>query len=137
MVSRIFEEIAFPESIEVDIDVEPALKVEADPILLKRILSNLVINAIQAMRKGGKLTFSACSHDSSVLILVEDTGIGISEDIKSKLFKPLVTSKSQGQGFGLVVAKRFVESMKGSIGFESQEGKGTKFTIELPLRHNK
>jgi nitrogen-specific signal transduction histidine kinase len=63
---------------------------------------------------------------------VEDTGSGIPEDIKSKLFLPMVTTKSRGQGFGLAVVKRLVEALDGTVTFESHHGKGTKFTICLP-----
>ena len=64
---------------------------------------------------------------------VEDTGVGIPEEVKPKLFKPMVTTKAKGQGLGLAVVKRLVEALNGTITFESQVGKGTKFTISLPL----
>jgi len=67
-----------------------------------------------------------------VFICVEDTGPGIPEDIKPKLFSPMVTTKSKGQGFGLAVVKRLVETLNGTVTFESQLGKGTKFTVCLP-----
>jgi hypothetical protein len=63
---------------------------------------------------------------------VQDTGEGIPDNIKPKLFQPLVTSKSKGQGFGLAVVKRLVEALKGDITFESERGKGTKFIVKLP-----
>jgi signal transduction histidine kinase len=68
---------------------------------------------------------------------VEDTGVGIPEEAKTRLFQPLFTTKSKGQGFGLAVCKRLVESMNGTITFESEEGKGTKFTVKLPVNHQK
>jgi two-component system NtrC family sensor kinase len=64
---------------------------------------------------------------------VEDTGLGIPEENRNKIFKPLFTTKSKGQGFGLAVCKRLVEAHSGrSITFESEIGKGTKFTIKVP-----
>jgi signal transduction histidine kinase len=67
-----------------------------------------------------------------VLITVEDAGSGIPEDVKDKLFTPLFTTKSKGQGLGLAVVKRLVEGLNGTIDFESEQGKGTKFIITLP-----
>ena len=85
------------------------------------------------MPDGGELTLKAqASNQGKVQIIVEDTGTGIPEEIKSKIFTPLFTTKSKGQGFGLAVCKRVIEAQGGTIGFESQVGKGTKFIIELP-----
>jgi signal transduction histidine kinase len=67
-----------------------------------------------------------------VYITIEDSGVGIPEDVKPKIFQPLFTTKSKGQGFGLAVVKRLVEVQGGTIGFESEMGKGTRFIIQLP-----
>jgi signal transduction histidine kinase len=85
------------------------------------------------MPRGGKLTINAKMHNDAVKITVEDTGVGIPEDVKAKMFTPLFTTKSKGQGFGLPVVKRLVEAQGGTIGFESEVGKGTKFIVTLPL----
>ena len=106
-------------------------QITADPELLKRIITNLVTNAIQAMPKGGKLSVYAYRKENNVIIEVQDTGEGIPEEVKPKLFTPLFTTKSKGQGFGLAVVKRVTESMNGTVTFESEKGKGTKFTILL------
>ncbi len=60
-----------------------------------------------------------------------DTGIGIPDKVKSKLFTPFFTTKSKGQGLGLAVVKRMIESLKGTVTFESIEGNGTTFTVRL------
>lgn len=109
----------------------PTLKL--DLTFLKRILVNLATNAIQAMPNGGTLTIRTFERKGKAVISVEDTGMGITEEIKPKLFQPLMTTKSKGQGFGLAVVKRLVEAQGGSIRFESESGKGTKFIIEFPL----
>jgi two-component system NtrC family sensor kinase len=86
------------------------------------------------MPKGGKLTIKAqTSNAEQVQIIVEDTGVGIPEENKPKLFTPLFTTKPKGQGFGLAVCKRFIEAQGGTISFESQVGQGTKFIIHLPV----
>jgi signal transduction histidine kinase len=100
---------------------------------LQRILTNLTNNAIQAMPNGGKLNISASSKNGKATITVQDTGEGVPEEVRSKLFTPLITTKSKGQGFGLAVVKRLTEGLGGTVTFESEVGKGTKFTIELPI----
>jgi PAS domain S-box-containing protein len=109
-------------------------RLRTDPLLLKRVLLNLATNAIQAMPKGGKLTIKVqTSNAAHVELVVEDTGVGIPEENKPKLFSPLFTTKPKGQGFGLAVCKRIIEAQGGTISFESQVGQGTKFIIHFPV----
>ena len=122
-----------PEGIQIEYHIGesfPNLKV--DESYLRRILQNLVTNAIQAMPNGGKLNINAAITDGQARITVEDTGNGIPEEFRNKLFTPLMTTKSKGQGFGLAVVKRFTEGLGGTVSFESEVGKGTKFIISLP-----
>jgi PAS domain S-box-containing protein len=105
----------------------------SDSLILKRIITNLVQNAIQAMPDGGRLTIQAYHRDTHIFITVEDTGVGIPEEFKPKIFMPMMTTKAKGQGLGLAVVKRLVEILNGTISFESQEGKGTTFTIGFPI----
>ena len=111
---------------------EDAKQIVADPELLRRVVSNLVTNAVQSMPKGGKLAIRAYRDRGDTVIEVQDTGVGIPEEVKPRLFGPLFTTKSKGQGFGLAVVKRVTESMNGTVTFESREGKGTVFTVRLP-----
>ena len=108
----------------------------SDPDLLKRILSNLVSNAVQAMPQGGTLDIRAFKDADAVVITVEDTGVGIPEEVRPKLFTPLFTTKSKGQGFGLAVVKRMTEALGGKVSLESEVGKGTTFIILLPPAKN-
>jgi signal transduction histidine kinase len=107
-------------------------KVKVDPAYVKRILTNLIINAQQAMLNGGKITIAARKESGNCLISVEDTGEGIPEDIKPNIFQPLFTTKSKGQGFGLAVSKRLAKAMGGDLTFESEKGNGSKFILKLP-----
>ena len=122
-----------PKNIQTTYTIDADAKIiNSDYVLLKRILTNLIINAIQAMPEGGKLSINARKELQNILIFVQDTGVGISEDAKPNIFKPMFTTKSKGQGFGLVVVKRLTETLGGNVSFESDFGKGTKFIISLP-----
>ena len=125
-------------SIKISFCVEnEAKRIVTDPDLLKRILDNLVMNAIQAMPAGGKLKVHAYREESDYAIAVKDTGVGIPDEAKSKLFAPLFTTKSKGQGFGLAVVKRLTKALCGTVTFESRKGKGTTFIIRLPFHPKK
>ena len=100
---------------------------------MRRVFTNLFTNAVQAMPDGGRLTITASKTEEEALISVQDTGVGISEENMGKLFQPLFTTKSKGQGFGLPVCKRIVEAHGGKITVESKVGKGSTFTVKIPL----
>ena len=106
-----------------------------DCSLLQRILENLVSNAVQAMPNGGELTLQAHQEARDIVITVQDTGIGIPDKVKPKLFTPFFTTKSKGQGLGLAVVKRMTEALDGTVTFESKEGNGTTFIIRLPSKN--
>jgi PAS domain S-box-containing protein len=133
-VHSVLANINIPGNVTVKHSIRKDLpKLKLDQSYIQRILTNLSNNAIQAMPKGGKLTINAITKNGKVIISVEDTGEGIPESFRNKLFMPLATTKSKGQGFGLSVVKRFTERLGGTVTFESEVGKGTKFIIELPL----
>ena len=134
LVVRCLETIVIPQDVSSSIEIDQSLRFQTDPDLIQRILTNLVTNSIQAMPKGGELKIKASANIDKAIVVVQDTGIGIPEHVKTKLFTPMVTTKAKGQGLGLAVVKRLVEALGGTISFESEEGKGTKFIIELPLK---
>ncbi len=137
LITSLISRTNIPQNIELSISVEDSLRnVSTDPVFTQRIIQNLVHNAIQAMPHGGKLTITAKQEQGSIILAVEDTGIGITEENKVKIFTPLFTTKAKGQGFGLAVARRLVESMNGQITFKSEAGKGTIFTAEIPMSNN-
>ena len=135
LITDVLETIAIPSNISVKTQSQHTLlQIKADPHLLRRVLINLVTNAVQAMPRGGKLILNTqVSSEGQVSISVQDTGEGISEAIRSQIFTPLFTTKPRGQGFGLAVCKRVIEAHGGNITFISTKGKGTKFTIRFPI----
>ncbi len=121
-----------PQDVKVTVDVPADLVLAADAIMLKRVLVNLIQNAMQAMPKGGDLKIAAQIKGKEIVISIQDTGEGIPKEFQSKLFTPLMTTKSKGQGFGLPVVKRMTEAMGGTVTFTSQQGTGTTFTLRFP-----
>jgi PAS domain S-box-containing protein len=136
LLSGVLQTVAIPSNVAVRLENNGgALQVRVDAQLLKRVLINLVTNAVQAMPDGGELALTAQVDSASgghVSISVIDTGMGIPDCIRSQIFTPLFTTKPRGQGFGLAVCKRVIEAHGGTISFESAEGKGSRFTVEFP-----
>ena len=85
------------------------------------------------MPDGGNLAIQAVREADEIVISVQDSGVGVPEENKDKLFTPLFTTKAKGQGFGLPVVKRMTEALGGTVTFESEVGKGTKFILRLPV----
>jgi len=113
--------------------------IEIDPSQLNQVMVNLVVNAIQAMPGGGTLKIKTESLIGAVNIIVEDTGIGMTEEEMEKVFIPFYTTKgiNEGAGLGLPVALGIVQSHGGSIDLKSEPGEGTVFTVRLPVKEEK
>ena len=111
------------------------LKASVDPELMKQVFLNIMLNGIQAMKKGGTLFISSKirNSDSMIEINFTDTGMGIKEEDKRKIFNPFFTTKHKGTGLGLYIVKNIVESHNGELRVNSEPGKGTTFTILLPV----
>lgn len=105
---------------------------DGDPDQLRQILVNLGLNSIEAMPNGGLLEFKLASLNGSVRIAVADTGIGIPPEEREHIFTAFHTTKPQGTGLGLAVARDLVAAHGGTIEFESARGQGSTFTITLP-----
>ena len=107
----------------------------ADKNHLLRILNNLVKNSIQAIPadRKGEIVLKLYKEKNKAIISVSDNGVGISNDMQTKIFRPKFTTKSSGSGLGLAIAANMVDSIGGSIHFNSEEGKGTTFYVELPM----
>ncbi|MEQ8471019.1 MAG: HAMP domain-containing sensor histidine kinase [Marinoscillum sp.] len=109
-------------------------KVYVDPKIFGRIITNIILNAIQAKMEGRPVIKVSMTHSGNkVMLAIQDNGVGISEDQKEKIFTPYFSTKSKGSGIGLAVAKKGIENAGGNIWFDSEEGEGTTFYISLPL----
>lgn len=107
---------------------------KVDAGMLKQVILNLFINAQQAMSDGGELLIRTARQGEQAVIQISDTGSGIAPDKLPKIFDVYYSSRAQGSGLGLPTAKRIVEAHKGTITVDSELGKGTLFTIKLPLQ---
>jgi nitrogen fixation/metabolism regulation signal transduction histidine kinase len=116
---------------EVQLSAQP-MPLDADPELLHRALSNLVLNAMDAMPDGGTLTLSARPRGDQVEIRVADTGQGMTPEECERLFTPYYTTKEHGTGLGLAIIQSVVADHGGAIAVESRTGGGTAFVITLP-----
>lgn len=108
-------------------------KVRADRERMEQALTNLVLNAVEAMPTGGTLIIGLAAGDRWLTITISDTGPGVPPDIQRRMFEPFFTTKTRGTGLGLAVARRVVEEHGGTIDVASESAKGTTFTIRLPL----
>jgi len=120
-----------PIAFECRISDEP-LRVSADPDLLHRALSNLALNAMDAMPNGGTLTIAAGRNGDSVELRVSDTGTGMTAEECERLFTPYYTTKQHGTGLGLAIVQSVISDHNGTIRVESTPGTGTTFVVELP-----
>jgi PAS domain S-box-containing protein len=106
---------------------------EVDQYKVRRVMDNLVKNAVESMKDGGKLSITVEASRGDAIITVKDTGKGIPNEIALRIFTPFYTTKKSGTGLGLAICKQVVEAHGGKIVFESDIGKGTVFTVLLPL----
>ncbi len=109
--------------------------VVADASQLQQVLVNLVVNAIQAMPDGGRLTIATQHRASTAVLRVADTGLGMSAEVRERVFLPFFTTKdvNEGTGLGLAVAHGIVSAHGGRISVESRSGQGSCFEVEISV----
>jgi two-component system nitrogen regulation sensor histidine kinase NtrY len=108
-------------------------QVNADPVLLRRVIENLVLNAIDAMPKGGALAFLTTTADRFAVFELSDTGAGLTPEECERLFTPYYTTKQHGTGLGLAIVQSVVSDHGGKITVSSKKDQGTTFHVELPV----
>lgn len=117
-----------------------ASKIEADGDLIYRALVNILANALQAMPEGGRLSIgtrisNGLGRNRELELRIGDTGAGIPDEIRKKIFNPFFTTREKGSGLGLAIVQSIIDSHRGEIDVESEPGAGTTFVIRLPLAH--
>jgi PAS domain S-box-containing protein len=150
LVSEVFNDtravtsaLALKKDISMKYIVEPELSVYADRLRFKQVIYNLISNAIKFTSKGRSVAVSAVKAGDSVRVSVSDTGIGISEENQKLLFQPFrqvdssINRQYEGTGLGLALVRKFVDLHGGRVWVESETGKGSTFTFELPLKYRK
>lgn len=121
-------------NIELEMDVRFRGAARLDEVKVKRVFSNIFRNAIEAMPEGGRVHVTADRDDDMLVFTIADSGSGIPDDIRPRLFERFVSrGKKHGTGLGLAIVKKIIDEHHGTIDFESVKGQGTTFTIRLPL----
>ncbi len=110
---------------------------EADPRQIEQVFLNLLLNACQAIGHRGTIRVRTARDGDAATVRVEDEGPGIPRERLATIFKPFYTTKTQGTGLGLAVVKKIVDAHAGTVTVESVEGKGTTFTVRIPLRQER
>ncbi|MBI5056774.1 MAG: PAS domain S-box protein [Nitrospirae bacterium] len=121
------------DAVKFSINSEGPVSIKADMVLLRQALSNLFINAAEAMPGGGSIDADLRLIQNKIEIRIKDSGCGIPEEIRRKIFLPFYTTKQKGFGLGLALVQKIIVSHGGAIEAESKEGDGAVFTITLPL----
>ena len=129
-------EIDLPRNVEQGVEVESSFTADLPPITMdvdkmKQVILNLAKNAVEAMPHGGKLSFRGSATTASVTLDISDTGAGIPPEVD--IFEPFYTTKSFGTGIGMTIVRQIIAVHGGSITYRSEPGKGTTFSITLPL----
>ena len=120
--------------IELDIETAPTPPVRGNASELREVFTNMILNAVDALPQGGRIRFSTRTEGGEVVVSVGDSGMGMSEEVRKRVFDPFFTTKGvKGTGLGMSVAFGIISRHGGSIGIQSQEGKGTTFDVRLPI----
>jgi signal transduction histidine kinase len=126
--------INVPENVQISDLTENEPKIKVDNDKMNRVFVNLIKNAIDAMSEGGRLAIKSEEANGNLEIMFADSGSGMSKETMEKLWTPLFTTKAKGIGLGLPICKRIVEAHGGTISVQSKIGKGTTFSIRIPIQ---
>lgn len=134
IISEALDELPKPENVSIQYTLDEVEEAWIDASQIRRVLDNVLLNAVEAMPDGGEISLTKHYVEGKFIIQIADNGVGIAEEVLPNLFeRKFYTTKPHGLGLGLSYCKRTVDSHGGSIMVDSVLGKGTVFTIELPL----
>jgi len=136
LVKEALSLVEVPRRVQVVDSTEDKPEVTVDVEKLKRAFVNIIKNAVEAMPKGGTLAIKSKRLKGNVEIAFIDTGVGMPEEVMQKIFTPLFTSKAKGMGFGLAISKRIVEAHGGRVSVKSTVGRGSTFTVIIPIERS-
>jgi signal transduction histidine kinase len=133
-VKEVLANVKVPGNIRLEETVSDNHTVLVDVAKMRRVITNLIENAVDAMPNGGLLSISSGRSAGLFSISVADTGVGIPSDHLTKIWRTLYTTKAKGIGLGLPIAKRIIEAHGGSISAKSTVGQGSTFTLTIPIK---
>jgi signal transduction histidine kinase len=138
-ITELFKIEIKDKQIKFNLELSPDIsQIQADEDQVRQILMNVIINAIQAIPKKGEIKIKTekipLKGEPAIKLIIEDSGIGITEKDFNQIFDPFFSTKEKGSGLGLSIVYKLVEAHQGEIKVESKEGEGTKFIILLPQK---
>lgn len=133
ILSRSLEKVKAPEGIEVIVNQDKLPLLDLDPVQIESVLVNIILNGFQAMGEKGSLVINVSEMGNYVNMVIKDSGKGIKEEDKNRLFEPFFSTKARGTGLGLAAAKIIIERHGGSISIDSKPEQGASVAINLPI----
>lgn len=133
ILQNVFDRISVPNTVKIILHSKD-VNINCDPYKMEIVLVNLITNAIQAMGNKGTITITTVEKDDDLILDINDTGMGIPQELISKIFDPLFTTRQIGTGLGLTSCKSIIEQHGGSISVKTEIGKGSVFTLKIPKR---
>jgi signal transduction histidine kinase len=126
------ESVPRPAGVSLAVEAADGLDVRGDATQIRQALVNLILNAVQAATPSGEVRVVARRDGAAIVVDVEDTGPGVVESVRDRLFEPLITTKDHGSGLGLALVKRVAERHGGSVGHQPRPGGGARFSFRVP-----
>lgn len=136
LVEESLSVVNVPDNVELFVDVLDSVSIWVDIQKMKRVFSNIINNAFEAMPDGGRLTIESTERGENIELSFSDTGKGIPEDVVKKIGSPLFTTKAKGMGLGIAICQRFVRAHNGTIDVSSDVGEGTTFKLTIPIDYS-
>lgn len=134
LITEVLSSLQVPAGMTIETGLRCDATLETDRTKLRQVLTNLIQNGLDAMQGSGTVTVSSSFSGGRVVISVGDAGSGIDTDTREKMFRPFFTTRAKGTGLGLAIVDRYVTVLGGTITVASEPGRGSVFTVSLPLK---